>query len=689
MARIKGIQNQVPMDFMLPETDWVRPASLPDLTNRGNITIDVETKDEGLAIEAGPAWFRRGGFITGVTIGVHGKSVYAPVRLPETDCFDRTAVIDWVRHHIRWSRDHGRRVRVHNGPYDMGWLWGDFGIEPDYEVDDTMAMAFCLDENRLRYSLDATAEWQGIAGKDETMLRAAADAFGVDPKSGMWKIPARYQARYAEQDVAATTELAEKMIPQLEANGLMDAYQLEADILPLTVRMRMRGVRINSSRAEQNMEYCYSESRKALDELSERYYTGKKWVIENVRSNHFMADMFTREGVPFPKTTKGNDSFSNEWMSKSDHPLPQLCARALKYHDAAEKFIGSHILGSTHMGRIHAEVHSMKDDRGGTRTTRFSYSNPPLQQMPSRDDDIAPRIRQCFMPEEGDVWAAVDYSQQEFRLMVHFASVCKMEGADRPVAMYNENPDTDFHDMVVEITGLPRRRAKDVNFAKAFGAGPPKFALMTGMTLDEAKVAMREYDDRLPFVSRLAEFCQKRADFKGYIRMIDGFRGRFERWEPRWLDYEKVKQQLSALRAAGLPLPDLAACDMETAQRRRDDPNHPWYGQRLRRAFTHKAMNTLIQGSAARQMKMAMRQCYREGIIPLLQMHDELDLSVGTPEEAHRVGEIMSSVVKLVIPVKTDVEFGVNWGRAAKDKATGHVPTWEAAVRDRDSGEWT
>lgn len=691
MVRQKKLTDQLPMDFMLPATSWTEPTELPDLTDRGPITIDVETKDEGLAAEMGPSWFRRGGWITGVVMTVPGRSFYAPVRLPDTVCMDRQAVIDWVRYHIEWSRRHGRRVRFHNASYDLGWLWGDFGIEPNFEVEDTMGMAFILNENEMSYSLDNCCKREGVPGKDEFMLRAAAEAFGYNPKSDMWKLPARYQAPYAMQDGSSTSLLADKYTAKLEANKLTSAYQLEADIIPMCVKMRMRGVRINTDRAEQTQKRLVSTSQQCLDELTRQFPVGRRWSIDDVRSPKFMASVFTKEQVPFPKTAKNHDSFSNEWMSKRDHQLPQLCARALRYNDAAEKFIGNYILGYSHMGRVHAEIHQFRDDRGGTVTTRFAYSNPPLQQMPSRDADIARDIRAAFEPEQGEVWAAVDYSQQEFRLMVHYASVCQMEGADRPVAMYIENPDTDFHNMVVDITGIPRRKAKDVNFAKAFGAGPPKFSEMVGITIEEARVQMAEYDEKLPFVSRLAEYCQKVADQRGYVRMIDGARGRFDRWEPRWLDYEKVKQIQEDRRSRGLPYADTAACDLDVANERRADPEHPWFGQRLRRAFTHKAMNKLIQGSAARQMKMAMRECDRAGILPLLQMHDELDLSVPSPDVAEQVGRIMQDVVKLVIPVKTDIEYGVNWGRAAKEeknKVVVHYPTWENAVRDRDSGEW-
>lgn len=216
------------------------------------------------------------------------------------------------------------------------------------------------------------------------------------------------------------------------------------------------------------------------------------------------------------------------------------------------------------------------------------------------------------------------------------------------------------------MTGLPRRRAKDVNFAKAFGAGVPKFALMTSMTLDEAKAVMEQYDQEAPFVVRLSEYVQAVAQRRGYVRLLDGARVRFERWEPRWVDYKKM---------AGHPS---GPVDRVEAMRRIRDDTHPWSGK-LVRAFTHKSLNWLIQGSAARQTKLAMRECWRSGLLPLLQMHDELDFSLSRESDANRIVECMRDTVKLEVPVVVDAEFGKNWGCAKE--SDGYDATFTTAMR--------
>jgi len=663
------------MEFMLPETDWQPPTELPDLRGRGRLAIDVETRDDGLAADRGAGWVNRTGYITGVTISSPDRSVYAPVRHPDTSNLDTGQVVRWLHAHTHESP--GDRKTYHNAPYDIGWIETDMGISPppDGEMDDTMAGAFILDENWQSYSLDNCCARAGIPGKDEAALRAAAEAYGFDPKSEMWRLPARFVGPYAEQDGRATVELAEYQAPQLTASGLWEAYQLEVDLIPMCVAMRRRGIRIDVDGAMRLRDQLLGERDAVLRELSEKAAIGRQWDMRDVNSDHFLARIFDAAGVPYPKTAKGNDSFSTEWMSKRDHWLPRLVSRAMKLHDAGDKFVSQYILGYAHMGRIHSEMHSYRDDRGGTVTTRFSYSDPPLQQMPSRDEVIAPAIRGLFLPEEGELWAACDYSQQEYRLIVHFAYLCGMLGADRAVERYLADPRTDFHDLVASLTGLPRRRAKDVNFAKAFGAGVRKFALMTGMTEEEAAAVMEQYDGEMPFVKLFNEFCDKRAQQRGYLLLLDGARGRFDTWEPRWTDWKKIEAAREAARAAGRPLPVTTPARREEAYARTQDATHPWYGERLRRAFTHKAMNKLIQGSAARQTKLAMRAMWREGILPLIQMHDELSLSTADERTAERTGELMRDVVKLEVPVATDVEFGVTWGRAAKvkvkDKVTG------------------
>jgi DNA polymerase I-like protein with 3'-5' exonuclease and polymerase domains len=626
-----------------------------------------------------PGWVSpTGGWLCGVSWAYDGGEGYAPIRHPDTPgCFEHDIVIAWLE-------DICRRCRpvFQNGGYDMGWT----GVRPE-QPDDVHSMAVLLDENRTYYNLDALCEWQDVPGKDTTLLKEAVIACGGNPNrvgEYIHRLPGRYAGPYATQDAVSTLMLAQKMLPQLTANGLNEAYELECALTPHVLEMRRRGIRIDVDRVEQNQEKLRELARRELTMLTDLLGHRRAVTIENVRSPVWLEHTFTELKVPFPRTEKTKQgSFEKEWLERCPHPAAQHIAKARALHDGAEKFLGTYIMEHMDRGRIHAEIHQLRSEEGGTRTFRFSYSNPPLQQMnraePDRTDpnhkdytpgfiDIGTMIRECFIPEDGCVWSAPDYSQQEYRLIVHYAARLELKKADEAVAYYHENEDADFHNLVVEMTGLRRKRAKDCNFAKAFGAGIPKFALMTGMTVEEAAETMGTYDEKLPFVAQLGKRCQEMADKKGYVRLLDGRRRRFDSWEASWIPKEVWE-------AARLKGHRMDPCDLEEAHKRAANPDHPWHGRQLRRADTRKAGNSVIQGGAAVQTKKALLQCAREGILPILQMHDELCFSSGTEHEANRPAEIMRDVVPLLVPVRVDNEHGPDWGRAKY--------TYEEAQRKR------
>jgi DNA polymerase-1 len=333
-------------------------------------------------------------------------------------------------------------------------------------------------------------------------------------------------------------------------------------------------------------------------------------------------------------------------MATHSHWLPQLIATASKYDAAGIKFLEGHILNHSVNGRIYAEIHPFRADDGGTRSSRFSYSNPPLQQMPSRDKEIGPLIRRVFLPEEGETWAKPDISQQEFRLVVHYAIQHGLPGAREAAEIYRNDPTADFHAMVAQMTGLDRDMAKAI-FAKIYGAGVKKMAEMIGKSLAEVQAIVTQYDRKLPFVAALSAICQEKACRVGYTELYDGARRHWNLWEVPWI----------FAKGAG-------SCDIEEARRRIADPDHAWYGQRLSRAKTYTALNAQIQGSAARHTRLWMRACWREGITPLLQMHDFLDCSVRTREQAELVARLGEEAVSLEVPMKVELKFGRSWGDA-------------------------
>jgi hypothetical protein len=268
--------------------------------------------------------------------------------------------------------------------------------------------------------------------------------------------------------------------------------------------------------------------------------------------------------------------------------------------------------------------------------------------MPSRDEELAPLIRRVFLPEEeGGLWCTVDCSQQEFRFVVHHAAIRNLPGANKAAELYRNNPDTDFHGMASAMTGLARKDAKGVNFAKIYGARVKKFAEMIGKPLSEAQVIYAEYDIRLPFMWQLSRDVEDEAVRLGYTVLYDNARRHWNLWE-----------------AVGVYVAGAGPCPHEEAMRRRQDPAHPWFAGKLRLGGTYAALNALIQGSAARHTKLWMLACWREGIVPLLQMHDGLELSVTRRELGERVAQLAWEAVKLEVPMRADIKFGRSWGDA-------------------------
>jgi DNA polymerase I-like protein with 3'-5' exonuclease and polymerase domains len=667
--------TQAPL--FVPESKWVRPAQLPDLRRFKEIALDRETRDDGLNYGLGPGWAFGAGFVTGVSAawkeGEEYKSFYAPLAHPDTECFDK----DQVK---RWELDHqkaGVRFVMQNAPYDVGWGDQDLGVPCPELIDDTTCMAYLVDETMREFNLDALCAWRGLPGKDERLLREAAAVYGFDPKREMWKLPARYVAEYAAIDSVRTLQLKHSLEPEIEKQDLRAAYQLEMDLLPMVHAMRKRGIRVNLDAAERAKNYCIKTSEDAFKHLSEKM--GTKVTIDEARSNSWLTRAFDEFRVRYPKDEYGKGSFEAKWMKNDPHWLPQLLVRGKSYHEAAHKFIQTYIIDFAHNGRLHASINQFKSETGGTKTYRFSYADPPLQQMPNRDEELAALIRAIFLPEIGELWLAADYSQQEYRLIVHFAERFALPKATDAADRYRNDPTTDFHDLVASLTGLERKPAKDSNFAKSYGAGIPKFAAMINKTVEEAEAIMKQYDTEMPFVSKLNGLCQKKAEKTGFIRLMDGARIHFDTWEPSWISKEEKSRGYASGRQYMMN-----DCSREEAEKRCAEPDHPWYGKRLKRAHCRKAMNGLIQGNAARQTKMAMRACWREKYVPLLQMHDELDFSLNSEKDGERIREIMRDVVKLRVPMQVDIEYGPTWGNAAKvkdkkSKTVTYDASWKAA----------
>lgn len=683
MSKTTYLPGQLPL--FLPTSDWISPSELPDLHNVKEIALDTETRDFKLAAGKGPGHCTKSGYLTGVSLAWEDKSIYIPLRHPDTDCFGPTQVGMWLKdlfsREIKWV--------LHNAAYDFLWLRAEWGLKPPKNIVDTGALAALVDENQPSYSLDNLCRWQELPGKDERLLKEVAASYGFakDVKSNLWRLPAKFVGPYAEQDATATLLLAKRLQIEIDKQELVEACKIENSLIPLIIEMSWRGVRLDINRAEQTRDNLIKRRNEALSNLSDELRHTVSMV--DINSAQRLERYFVELGVSFQRTEKNKQAkLDSAWMEKNDHWLPKAITHIRQLDSAANKFIQGFLLDFAHDGRIYPNINQFRNEDGGTRSHRFSFSDPPLQQMPSRDstdlkEELAVEIRGCFIPEDGELWGSHDLSQQEYRLLVHYAEVMKLTKANIAGDKYRKDPKTDFHNMVAEMTKLPRKRAKDVNFATLYGAQVKKFSLMTGLSISESKEIMEQYDRELPFAKEASEQSKRVADQRGYVRLLDGARCRFEQWEPRYRDKEKEKMYFGS--------DGCFPCSISEAQRRIEDLNHPWEG-RLVRAYTYRALNRIIQGGAARQVKKSMVDCWNEGYIPLLQIHDELAFSHSNEQEGLKINEIMRDAVKLSVPMAADSDYGINWGTARqvvnKEKQVLYDASWESAKRLQQSGKW-
>jgi DNA polymerase I-like protein with 3'-5' exonuclease and polymerase domains len=619
--------ERLEMDML--EVDWCAPEVFPDLTQSKYIAVDLETCDPNL-MSLGPGWARGDGFIVGVAVAAGDFNAYYPIAHQGGGNLGAERVIRWLKKQM--ATPHIPKV-FHNATYDLGWLRY-AGVAVEGKIIDTMIAAPLLDENRFSYSLNNLGRDYLGDRKNEKMLRAAAADFGVDPKADMWKLPAKYVGLYAEQDAALTLKLWNYFESELQKNELTSIFELETSLIPLMLEMRARGVRVNVDKAELTKRQLVQREKEIVSEVKRQ--TGilvEPWVATSV------ASVLGHYGLECPKTDSGQPSITKAFLQACSHEIAGQILKLRELNKANSTFVDS-ILRYSHNSRIHCEFNQLRSDEGGTVTGRFSSSNPNLQQIPARDPEIKSLIRGLFVPEEGEKWGSFDYSSQEPRLLVHYCSILNRStrfntrGIDDIVSAYRES-DVDFHQMVADMAGISRKEAKTVNLGIMYGMGQGKLANTLDITVPEAKELLDTYHSKVPFVKSLASEVSKRAQEHGQIRTLLGRKCRFDMWEPASFGYNKPMK-------------------LEEAQKE--------YGPNIRRAFTYKALNKLIQGSAADQTKKAMADCYAEGLIPLLTVHDELCFSINSEYQASRIKEIMETCVDLEVPSKVDQELGQNWG---------------------------
>ena len=605
------------------QTEWAKPEEFPDLRQADTIAIDLETHDPDLKSKGSGSIIGKGK-VVGIAVAVDGYSGYFPFNHKGGGNLEKSKVIQWFKDVCECPAD----KIFHNAMYDVCWIRS-MGIKINGNIYDTMIAASLVNENRFRYDLGSLGwEYTG-KGKNETELIAAANEWGVDPKADMWMLPAMYVGNYAERDAELTLNLWKAMQKEISDQELGSIFELETDLFPCLVDMRFKGVRVDIQSAHKLKQELSIQEKQLLSEVKKE--TGIECQIWAARS---IAKVFDKLKLFYDRTEKtGSPSFTKNFLSQHNHPIVKKISKAREINKAHTTFIDT-IIRYEHKGRIHADINQIRSDQGGTVTGRFSYSNPNLQQIPARNKDLGPLIRSLFIPESGCEWGCFDYSQQEPRLVVHYASLDQDTNVFAVKDSYLTE-EADFHTIVAKMAKIPRTQAKTINLGLFYGMGKAKLQAELGVSKEKANDLFDIYHSRVPFVKRLMNSVSHRAQQRGQIRTLLGRLCRFHLWEPNQFGMHK-------------------ALPFEQAVQE--------HGPGIRRAYTYKALNKLIQGSAADMTKKAMLDLHKEGIIAHIQIHDELDISVESDSQVKKIIEIMENAVKLEIPNKVDYESGKTWG---------------------------
>jgi len=642
--------------MLMPTTEWVAPTEFPDLRKADEIAIDLETRDPELK-KLGSGAIKGSGEVVGIAVAVDGYKAYFPIAHGEGPNMDRKKVLDWF---TDVCQSPATKI-FHNAMYDVCWI-KNLGIKINGLIIDTMIAASIIDENRFQYSLNSLSWVYLKQGKNEALLTKAAKERGLDPKAEMWKLPASEVGGYAEKDAELTLLLWHYLKRIIIEDDLQDIFNLETDLFPCLVDMRHLGVRVDIEKADQLKKAMAIKEQNLLQQI--KIETGIDTQIWAARS---IAQVFEKLKLPYSRTEKTDSpSFTKNFISTHDHPVVRMIAEARKINKVSTTFIDT-ILNHSHLGRIHADINQIRSDDGGTVTGRFSYANPNLQQIPARDPDTGPLIRSLFIPEEGCKWGTFDYSQQEPRLVAHYALRFGLDSAAPISEAYQEDPKTDFHQIVADMAEIDRKEAKTINLGLFYGMGKAKLQNELNVSKDKADELFNTYHGRVPFVKQLMNKVMTAAQSKGQIKTLLGRRCRFPKYEPilrgsDWGTFVPAEDHDTMLELKEMG-PHLKDRDGNILKDTKGNPKkNYWYNNSTRRAFTYKALNKLIQGSAADMTKKAMVDLYKEGLIGHIQIHDELDFSIESESQAKKIKDIMENAVDLKVPNKVDYESGPNWG---------------------------
>jgi len=586
------------------------PPELPSLDGISSLELDLETN--------GLRWWG-GARPIGIAVGLPDRFIY----LPFGHCggnLDESHVKEWAQRELR-----GKHLVGHNVKFDFHMMraWGVDLEAQGCTLGDTMLDAALLDDQRRSgFGLDALSVENGVGQKVN----------GLDV-SRLREYHAAYVAPYAEQDVALVRKLKQVFEPRLESEGLKRVQVLEERTLFATCEMEKNGAKID---VEKLVRWVKRSENVALG-MSVQLREAAGFEVSS-DSPKDLTRLFENLGLRVTRLTEqGGPSFTDEVLALYDHPIVTLVRQLRRLESLRSKYLLKYTVAVGTGDTLRFSLNQLRADKGGTISGRFSSSAPDgansganIQQVAaverqravwgfdeddaSHDDEIFV-IRELFVPDSGLFYAA-DAEQIEYRLFAHYANSTKIIDA------YKKDPRTNFHKFVAAMVepyraGIPYKHVKNLNFAKVYGAGPRKIAAMLDLSLSETMSFVALYDQTFPEAGRLLAEASNAALRRGYVRTLLGRRTRF--------------------------------------------PN----AERL-----HKALNGVIQGSAADVMKLKLCELHearrQTGFTMRMTVHDEVCGDVPDAESARKVSEILDQQsITLRVPILWSSATGPCWSACA------------------------
>jgi DNA polymerase I-like protein with 3'-5' exonuclease and polymerase domains len=604
----------------------------PDLKDSKIICFDIETYDPELTTK-GTGVYRKDGNILGCAVSNGEFSSYYNIGHKNITTEEKMRNITYLREVL------GSQIPklATNILYDSDWLQNGYDIKINGEMNDIQIAEPLICEYRPSFSLDNQSKFYLQKEKFKTEIDEFCTQHNLSGGSRKWLylMPFETVEKYAVPDAMLPIQIFEKQLKILQEENLIDVYKMEIGLIPLLLQMKKVGVRLDVKKVNEKIEQL--EKKIDSNQIELDNLCGRKINVKSPKDKQYILDKL---GIEYERATptkimqskgieEGNPILDKPFLKTIDNPIIKKLLEISEFRTILATFFTNSFTEMRVKDRLHCNFNPLKSDEYGTVSGRFSSSNPNLQQIPGKEETMGDFCREVFIPEEGMLWGKLDWSQIEYRLIAHYAVG---EGAEKIRRQYQENPDTDYHQYIMDLTGLERKNAKIMNFGLAYFMGVFSLSKKFGWSLEEAKNLVDTYHKHVPFLKSTRTNVVNVAKSRGYLRTLLGRRARIS---PMMIMEHKE----------------------------------------------YSIFNRLIQGSAADLMKKAMLDSYKAGIyntlIPHLTVHDELDFSIPQTragiEATRELKNIMENCIKLRVPIIADLEIGDNWGNVSEERAIGFI----------------